>query len=154
MLCKNKQTTTKPQNWQPYQERIAGLVSLIYTGGNLGLEQLRSLLQLKTDRKPTCAGDNLCPVHCAISSDSWYSRSSTKGRRGGRRADGNEVPLAQEVLGSHFKWLRCDTLCLSLVQGPVIPRGSGQRELTCCCPAKMSCCILFLSITHQSVSHC
>lgn len=35
-------------------------------------------------------------------------------------------PLGQDVLGLHFKSLHCDTLWLSLVQQPAIPRGSGQ----------------------------
>lgn len=40
-----------------------------------------------------------------------------------------KCPRGQDVLGSHFRSLHCDTLCLSLVEGPAIPRGSGQREL-------------------------
>lgn len=36
--------------------------------------------------------------------------------------------LGQDVQGSHFKGLHCDSLHLSLVQGPAIPRGWGQRK--------------------------
>lgn len=48
---------------------------------------------------------------------------------GGRGGNGNEVPLGQDVPGSHFEWLHSDPLSLSLVQGPAISRGSGQRKL-------------------------
>lgn len=43
--------------------------------------------------------------------------------------DGNEAPPGQMLCAHTSSRLRCDTLCLSLVERPVIPRGSGQREL-------------------------
>lgn len=37
------------ESWLPCLEWIAGIVSLIYTEGSLGLEGLKHLFQLKTD---------------------------------------------------------------------------------------------------------
>ena len=52
-----------------------------------------------------------------------------RAREGGKGGDGNEVPPGQDALGSHFKSLHCDTLCLSLVEGPAAPKGSGWWKL-------------------------
>ena len=60
---------------------------------------------------------------------------------GGPGREGEEVmemtcPQGQDVLGSHFKSLHCDTLFLSLVEGPAAPKGSGQRNCRLLLPNK------------------
>lgn len=84
-----------------------------------------------------CGPQSVPYTSCALSITESLSihdipETVPRGRRtgeGGRGGDGNEVPWGQDVRGSPFKSFHCDTLCLSLVEGPAIPRGSGQREL-------------------------
>ena len=82
----------------------------------------------------TYTGYNLRSVPEGVSFYSCYSSRSREGEEGQGGREGEEVmemrcPPGQDALGSHFKSLHCDTLCLSLVEGPAAPKGSGWWKL-------------------------
>ena len=88
----------------------------------------------------TYTGYNPHSVHESVSFYSCYSRRSREVVRGSGREGEEEMemtcPQGQDVLGSHFKSLHCDTLFLSLVEGPAAPKGSGQRNCRLLLPNK------------------